>query len=299
MNSKITELRQRDDITEILKYVLFSDYVNLDQSQKEFALSVLVVAPVGEGKTSITDQFSNNNGILEVSKVTEYALLHEYMTQLQSGVRLYYPDMVNTGNMKEDTVNALMCFLKDYINWDGVKSISYFNTHIPMTKPLKGSLMGTMASRDFLRMSKNLASSGFLSRVLLVGYHYKREKIIEIMNDYAFKRGTWNKIDLPLPDHKCEVEMTPEKIQTLIPTALKMATKIEGYHIRALQQMTLMSKSKALSEGRLEVDDGDVERVRMLYGNYACKVPGLDKEVTEIMKTAWQAEQAENKESAK
>lgn len=299
MSSQTMELQQRDDITEILKYVLFSDYVILDQSQKEFALSVLVVAPVGEGKTSITDQYSNNSGILEVTKVTENALLHEYMTQLQSGVRLYYPDMVNTGNMKEDTVNALMCFLKDYINWDGVKSISYFNTHIPMVKPLKGSLMGTMASRDFLRMSRNLASSGFLSRVLLVGYHYKREKIIEIMDDYAYKRGRWDKIDLSLPDRKCEVATTPARVKALIPMALKMATKIEGYHIRALQQMTLMSKSRALSEGRLEVDDGDIDRVKWLYGNYACKVPGLDKEVTDIMRTAWQAEQAESKGSAK
>ena len=107
------------------------------------------------------------------------------MDELKRGVRLYYPDLVNTGNMKEETVNSLINFLKDYINWDGVKSISYFNTHIPISKPLKGSLMGTMASRDFLRMSRNLASSGFLSRILLVGYYYKREKIIEIMTDYA------------------------------------------------------------------------------------------------------------------
>lgn len=290
-----TELQQREDITEIIKYVIFSDYVKLDEGLKEFPLSLLIVAPVGEGKTSATDQYSNNTGILEIGKVTEYALLHEYMDEMKKGVRLYYPDLVNTGNMKEDTVNALISFLKDYINWDGVKTISYFSTHIPLTHPLRGSLMGTMASRDFLRMSRNLASSGFLSRILLVGYFYSRKKIIKIMTDYAHRRGSWKKITLDLPDvgSKYEIAMPPALVESLIPVAYKFGQKVEGYHIRALQQMVLMCKSKALSEKRKGVGKADVDRVLELYGDYACKVPGLDKEVSEIMKMAWDAEQAE------
>lgn len=289
------ELQQREDITEIIRYVIFSDYVKLEEALKEFPLSLIIVAPVGEGKTSITDQYSDNNGILEVGKVTEYALIHEYIDELKRGVRLYYPDLVNTGNMKENTVDALISFLKDYINWDGVKTISYFNTHLPLSQPLKGSLMGTMASRDFLRMSRNLASSGFLSRILLVGYFYKRDKIIEIMTEYAYRRGSWNKIMLDLPDEgsKHIVAMSPELVKMLIPHAYKFGQKIEGYHIRALQQMVLMCKSKALSHERTDVNKADVDRVLELYNGYACKVPRLDKEVGQIMKMAWEAEKAE------
>lgn len=291
------ETRQRKDITEILKYVLFSDYVVLNERLKELPLSVLIIAPVGEGKTSITDQYKNNNGILELSKVTEYALLHEYMDSLKNGVRLYYPDLVNTGNMKEETVNSLMSFLKDYINWDGVKTISFFNTHIPLSKPLRGSLMGTMASRDFLRMSRALASSGFLSRVLLIGYFYKRDVIVDIMTSYAYGVGGWDDIILPLPkgQSRYDIKMNPELIKSCIPHALKFRSIVEGYHIRALQQMVLMCKAKALSEERHEVNDEDVKRVLGLYAEYACKVPGLNQEVTQIMRQAWKAEQSEIK----
>jgi len=289
------ELRQREDITEILRYVIYSDYVALDESLKEFPLSIIIVAPVGQGKTSITDQYKDNTGIREVSKVTEYALLHEFMDDLKRGMRLYYPDFVNTGNMKEETVASIISFLKDYINWDGVKTISYFNTHIPLQHPLKGSLMATMASRDFLRMSKGMASSGFLSRIFLVGYHYRREKIIEIMTNYAYGRGAWDTIKLPLPEIGTKIEITMDSglIKELIPLAYKLGQKIEGYHIRALQQMTLMSKARALSENRTEVSQGDTERVLQLYSDYAVKVPGLDKEVTQIMREAMKAAQAE------
>jgi len=298
MQSSISQdtwkLNIENEVTEILKYCLYSDYVYIDYEQKEIPLNPMIVAPPGTGKTAMIDQFSENDGVMVFGKITEHSLLDKYLEDLKSGQkRLLIPDMVNPANMKTETVNALITFLNAYISWEGVRTISHYGGHFPIAlrSPLRGSLMTSMATNDFQRMFKSLAATGFASRLVIVGYFYKRDTVREIMLNLAYHKHKWMGIYLTLPSERKHIEAHGDYISRLIPQALKLGEVVPGYDIRALQQMALMCKARALMNGRLSVNGEDIDRVLYLFKTYVLKVPNLDDETKMRMSEAYKKEQ--------
>lgn len=288
------KLKQESEVTEILKYALYSDYVVINYDQKEIPLNIMIVAPPGTGKTAMVEQFVENNGVMVFGKITEHSLLDKYLEDLKaSHKRLLIPDMVNPANMKADTVNSLITFLNSYISWEGVRTISHYGGHFPIALryPLRGSLMTTMATNDFQRMFRSLAATGFASRLVIVGYFYKRDTVREIMLNLAYHKHKWLDIKLNLPQDRQYIEADGKYTERLIPTAMKLGEIVPGYDIRAMQQMKLMCKSRALMEGRTKINGEDVERVLYLFKTYALKVPNLDAETRMHMSESYKKEQ--------
>lgn len=250
-------------ISELVKYVLFSDYLQLDIEKKEVPLSLLIIANAESGKTSIVEQFHPNNGILYINDLTAWGLQHKYINEMETGKvkRILIPDLINPVNRNKDTVDTLITFLNSYISWEGIRAISTYAMQIELKVPVRGSIITTVTPQDFNRMAKGLAAVGFLSRLMFINYKYSNEVVNEIMDSIADDSDRWHKIQLEFPDRPTLVRITTELSKQLQETARMIGLQAEVYGFRAYKALITMSKSKALSEGREAVIQRDIDRV--------------------------------------
>uniref|UniRef100_A0A6H2A6X0 Uncharacterized protein n=1 Tax=viral metagenome TaxID=1070528 RepID=A0A6H2A6X0_9ZZZZ len=268
------------DVSELIKYILFSDYLQLDESRKECPLSAIIIASVESGKTSVIEQFIPSHGILCVTDITAYGLQKYYLKELQWERqpddswrqphirRIVIPDLINPINRKEETASSLIAFLNAYISWEGVRDIATYAMRIciPQDKPIRGSVLTTMATQDFINSRRKFKAIGFLSRLLPICYSYNQETIQEILTDIAYYRDGWEKMQVVFPTGLTEVSADPDLNLQLTEAAQHLGTNVGGGGLRALHQLMILCRSRALAEGRTIVDQSDIDRV-----NYLCK----------------------------
>lgn len=259
-----------DDISELLKYILFSDYIVLDEAKHETVVSAIIVAAVESGKTSALNQFIPCDGILYATDLTAWGLQHKYIRQLQSGEykRIIIPDFINPLNRKQETVDSLITFFNSYISWEGVSSIITYAMQLELSTPIRGGLLTTIATGDFRRMIKRLAAVGFISRLLLISYEYDKVDIDDILKRIANGSDSWQKSALKFPQDKVEVILEPCLAEMLIPTAKDIGTRAGAYGFRAQHQFMTLAKCKALSEDRTSVNAEDITRLSYLLGKF-------------------------------
>lgn len=268
--SNKSELTNLPEITEIIKYALVSDYVQLDDREHEAPLSPILVAPPEEGKTAVVKQFDPTNGLLFIDNVTAWGLEHRYIKELQSGriKRLVIPDFIDPTNRKKATVDSTITFFNKFISWEGIKEVQTYAMDLSLETPLRGSLLTTMAIADFLRMVKSLAAVGFLSRLIVIGYQYSEIQRDTLLEDIVYKRAGWDNISLNLPKENTPVELNPDISIKMKPLAKLLGQRAGGGGIRAMHQLEIMAKSKALYEGRDVVTENDIFRVMYLAERY-------------------------------
>lgn len=258
------------EITEICEYALFTDYVLLDDRGHESPVSIILVAPPEEAKTSVVAQFDENRGLLYLDNVTAWGIEHEYLEQLKTRKikRVLIPDFIDPTNRKKATVDTTITFFNKYISWEGIKEVQTYGMSFSLREPLRGSLLTTMATEDFMRMVKSLAAVGFLSRLMIIGYKYSENQLGELLEDIIYKRAGWSKIGLPLPDGQKDIHLDPDlsiKMKTL---AIMLGQRAGAGGIRALHQLEILAKGKALSEEREEVIAADIQRIMYLAERY-------------------------------
>jgi len=271
----MSEYSNLPELTEFIKYILFSDYVVLDAKKKETALSALVVAPVESGKTALINQFSNNDGILYLTDATAWGIQKHYLPMMRQGriKRIMIPDLINPTNRKKATVDSIITFFNSYISWEGVGSIATYAMHLELKEPINGSLLTTMATKDFKRMVKGLAAVGFLSRLMILGYSYDQFTVDTLLEDIIEGRAGWDKITLQLPEQTMRVEMDLEQAKKLTGLAKVIGQRCGASGFRALNQLVIMCKSRALSCQRDIVNDEDVARIMWLGDRYIGNIP--------------------------
>lgn len=275
------------EVTEIIKYTLYSDYLKLDITRKEVPISAALVAPPESAKSSVVQQFVSNNNFLVLTDATAWGIQNEYLEELKvGGIRIMIPDLINPINRKQETVNSLVTFLNSYISWEGVRSIATYAFRVRLEEPLRGSLLTTIATKDFKRMVKSLAAVGFLSRLLLIGYFYNLETARDILRDVACGRDQWGDISLNFPDRHQEVSLPSDLALLLIPQAEAVGRGVEAYGIRMLKQLMILARSKALSEGRDIVNKDDIDRIIHLANRLLGRIPDIDDKTDHIILTA-------------
>jgi len=259
-------INKLSELTEFLTYVLYSDYIKLDEEAKEVSISAMIIAKIESGKTAIINQFNPNNGMLVMSDITEWGLLHNYLDKLKDGSvkRILIPDLINPVNRKQETVNTLITFFNSYISWEGVNSISTFAINIPLEYPLKGSLLTTIAIADFNRLVEKLAAVGFLSRLVPITYAYAQNTVEDILLDIADNKDKWTPIRLNLPEDRIEINLEPELAKKLIPLAKHIGEQAGAYGFRAMKQLMILIKCRALVSNRTKVNVEDIERIEHL-----------------------------------
>jgi len=259
-----------EEITELLRYILFSDYIELDLSRKETAISAIIIANIESGKTSLIEQFAPNTGILHITDLTAWGIQHKYINELKIGQikRIIIPDMINPLNRKQETVSGLITFLNAYISWEGVRTIMTYALQIEIKIPIRGSILTTIAIKDYKKLNKGLAAVGFLSRMMPITYSYDSETVSNILLEVAQETDGWRDINLAFPSSPVNINMESGLSVELIDRARKIGEQAGAYGFRAMKQLRVLTKCVALSDGRDEVRKDDIDRVLYLTGKY-------------------------------
>jgi len=259
-----------EEITELLRYILFSDYIELDLSRKETAISAIIIANIESGKTSLIEQFAPNTGILHITDLTAWGIQHKYINELKIGQikRIIIPDMINPLNRKQETVSGLITFLNAYISWEGVRTIMTYALQIEIKIPIRGSILTTIAIKDYKKLNKGLAAVGFLSRMMPITYSYDSETVSNILLEVAQETDGWRDINLAFPSSPVNINMESGLSVELIDRARKIGEQAGAYGFRAMKQLRVLTKCVALSDGREEVRKDDIDRVLYLTGKY-------------------------------
>lgn len=272
------------DLTEFLKIALWTSYIVPEEGVKQ--VSVMTVAKVESGKTSLLEQFSCNSGILYTTNLTEYGLLHHHREELLRGEfkHIIIPDFIKTLNQKRDTVNTLITFLNAYIE-EGVSSISTYAYNLKLEKPIHGGIITSVAIEDFNRMKKQMAAVGFLSRLIILSYSYSQDHIQEIFRNMSQLKGEWSRIVCAFPKEPIKVNIPADLAETMIPAAQSIGARYQAFGFRAYKNFMALSKALALSEGRDIVNKSDTDRILQLaddYMGYSYKPIGPDGTVAKL-----------------
>lgn len=255
------------DLTEMLKLALWTAYIEPENGVKQ--VSIMVVSKVESGKTSILEQFIDNNGIFYATNLTEFGLLNRRREELVRGEfkHIIVPDFIKTMNQKRDTVNTLITFLNSYIE-EGVSSISTYAYDLRLDKPIRGGLLTTIAVQDFNRMKKQLAAVGFLSRMIILSYSYSQDHIQQIFLNIARAQGDWQKLTYEFPEEPVPVSIPEDLAASMIPAAQEIGNRYGAYGFRAHKNFMSLAKAAALSDKRDIVSKADTERILQLADDY-------------------------------
>lgn len=255
------------DLTELLKLALWTAYIKPENGVKQ--VSIMVVAKVESGKTSLLDQFSCNNGIFYATNLTEYGLLHHHREELLRGEfkHIMIPDFIKTMNQKRETVNTLITFLNSYIE-EGVSNISSYAYDLTLANPIHGGLLTTIAIQDFNRMRKQLAAVGFLSRIIVLSYSYSQDHIQQIFRDISNSVGGWEKIQLAFPEEPQPVTISHDLAMSMEIPAQQIGARYQSFGFRAHKNFIALAKAAALADKRDTVLKIDVDRILRLADDY-------------------------------
>lgn len=256
-----------NDLSSFLKLVLLSGWVKAEAEDKP--VSAMLVARFESGKTSLLNQFSDCNGVLYLTDVTEYGLLRDYRSELvERKVRhIVIPDFIKCISRKKETVDTLITFFNSLVE-EGIHNISTYATRIRLKEPLRCGLITSVAVDDFASMRKRLVAIGFLSRFMVMSYDYDEAHIDKVFRDIAAGEGGWSKADLNLPSADVPVHLPPELAAQMIPQARRIGARLRGYGFRTQHQFQQLAKAAALGAGRTTVEMEDVVQVLRLSEDY-------------------------------
>lgn len=256
------------DLSDFLSLVLWTAYVKRGTGGDK-TVSCMLVASVESGKTSIVEQFIENNGVFYATNCTEYGLLTLKREEMTKGIikHIVIPDFIKTLNQKKDTVNNLITFFNSYIE-EGVRTIASYSYNIDLAEPMRGGIITTIAIMDYQRMQKTLAACGFLSRLMILSFSYDTQHIQQIFQDIAFGKKTWQPTILNFPAEPVEVNLDGNVASQLIFYSQKIGERLKSTGFRAQHNFQSLAKAAALSEGRDIVTLSDVNRVIQYATDY-------------------------------
>lgn len=262
------------EVSELVKYTLFSDYVELQITHKQVPVSALIIANAESAKTSIVDQYYPNDGLCYANDVTAWGIQHLWLEKMKEGTirRLLIPDLINPTNRKQETVDSLITFLNAYISWEGITTVATYAIQFELETPVRGAILATVTPEDFQRVLRNIAAVGFLSRLMPITYSYAKVAVDDILSDIFAGKNQWDKINLKLPPKPVVVTLDGELASQFRVVAKAIGGQAKAYGFRAGSMLMTLAKAKALSEGRRKVNQADVSRIIHLAQHYV-KLP--------------------------
>jgi len=262
------------EVSELIKYTLFSDYVELKVTHKEVPVSALLIANAESAKTSLVEQYYPNDGIVYANDVTAWGIEHVWLDKMKEGKirRLLIPDLINPTNRKQETVDSLVTFLNSYISWEGISAVATYAMQFELETPVRGSIIATVTPEDFKRVNKNIAAIGFLSRLMPITYSYTDTAVDDILADIFAGVNQWDKVTLALPDKPASITLDSELASQFKQVAKVIGRQAGAYGFRAGTYLMTLARAKALSENRQAVNQEDIDRIIHLAEHYV-KLP--------------------------
>lgn len=251
-----------EQIEEIIKLAIFSAYIK----DEEQPISLLLCCEPEAGKTKEIQRARLISGIIMPTDLTAYGILSQYAEDImERKIRhILIPDLITPLSKRWDTSASLISFFSSLIE-EGVVEVRTFAMSKKFKHPVKCGLIACITPEALEDKRHRWADMGFMSRMLPVSWNYSKVTQRSIM-DYITGRSYRQEKDLglKLPDKDIEIKMDSTFAQELIPFSFIFAEANKTYGFRYQKHLQRLMMASALSEGRIEVNKTDCDKVKSL-----------------------------------
>jgi hypothetical protein len=229
-------------------------------------LSLLIIAPVGSGKTELLKAYAEaNKGLCLYNDFTSYGLT-SFLGQIQAGIvkHVMIADLVRLTARGNPVWHQILLSLKALIE-EGVTRIDTFHIRFQSPTPVRAGVIAALTTDEWKARRKQWIRLGFLSRAVPISYHLAPEDIQRGEEALYKNQPTFKPIPLNLPEKPITVHV-PEKLkQTLMKLGrILAAVNRDETRFRSHRHVLAMAKAAALHENRMEVSEEDMSLLKAL-----------------------------------
>lgn len=240
-----------EKVTKFLEIVF-----NSGNLKGEKPLSVLIVAPVSNGKTTATKQFYSNPQIKVITDCTAYGILKNYETDLRDKKirHIVIPDLLNPLSRKKTSVDSFIMFV-NASSEDGIEESKTYAYEVK--KPIAPfGWVACVTKKMYLKKKEQLERIGLSSRFLIVNYSYSIEVINKIIQNIIQEKN------IKIPKIKLKKQLKTilgnEEIFNRAYTFSKLICANEAESIRVQKNLQTFLKSSAYTRGDNKVNEKDL-----------------------------------------
>lgn len=284
-----------EEILNILKVAVWSGAL-----KGERPLSIMIIASVGAGKTTMLkkvhrkgsiDRVSVGKGekakeievrrilgsVLYTTSTTPYVLCNRYGQLLKSGQikHIAIPDFLSILNLPRHVYASTLNFYNSLVE-EGVLSIESRDGHFVTEVPVQVGLLSTIAIQDLHFHQEEWANIGFLSRVLPISFSYNNHTMTSIrksikQREYLKEAESFN---ITLPEEPQYIHLPGELADIIEQVAMETKDSNDVLGGRRQKQLQVFCMARALAQGRDHVNDSDVALLQNYkkYFNTNCSV---------------------------
>jgi hypothetical protein len=168
-------------------------------------LSLLIIAPVGSGKTELLKAYAINRGVTFYNDFTSYGV-YQLLSQIQAGLvrHVLVGDFVRLLARGKAVVREIVATLNALIE-EGVQNIETFFVHFHSPKPVKAGVIAALTTEEWRLRRRQWIRMGFLSRALPVSYVLAPEDKLRGEGLIYEGREAFKPIELKLPSENIDI----------------------------------------------------------------------------------------------
>jgi hypothetical protein len=281
-----TELIGIEPIQDLIELALWTPYVKYERT-----VSLMIIAKPESGKTEILKKYCRNHGVISMRRFSAFGI-QEGLKQGTLKPLFNHPkilghlliyDFAQLFSFKMNTIDSTMAFL-DSLTEEGLEPEATYAIQpdvLKKFKGLKGGIIAAINTRGFFtprgkkRIRANLLKGGFFSRNILASYdmgHSVFNKAMDglIHGDYRENQNFVKLIHLDFPKKRIDIELSVNRAEELAEITVEILDEIKTdldadfRGIRLGKSLISLAKASALRDGRKEVSNKDIERIRFL-----------------------------------
>jgi hypothetical protein len=243
-----------------IEAALFSSYVKGVEP-----LSLLIIAPVGSGKTEQLKAYAVNKGVAFYNDFTAYGL-YTLLSQIQAGLirHVLVGDFVRLLARGKAVVREIITTLNALIE-EGIQNVETFFVRFHSPNPVKAGVIATLTTDEWRLRRKQWMRYGFLSRALPISYALAPEDTLRGERMIYEGREAFKPIELKLPGEAVDIAIPePRKRELKRIGRVLAAINRDETGFRSHRHVIAMAKASALHQKRAEVDESDIQLIKAL-----------------------------------
>ncbi len=243
-----------------LELAIYSAYV-----EPYDPLSLLLIAPVGSGKTELLKAYSANKGLTLYNDFTAYGLL-SLLGQIQVGMirHVMVADLVRLTARGNPVWHQILLTLNALIE-EGVQNIDTFHIRFHSPTPVKAGVIAALTTGEWKARRRQWIRLGFLSRAVPVSYHLAPEDIQRGEEAIYKAEQAFKPVKLNFPEKPIAVQV-PEKLREALKRLGRVIAAVnrDETRFRSQRHILAMAKASALRNSRTEVAEEDLSLLKAL-----------------------------------
>jgi len=254
-------LQSLEPVEKLLSLALVSGY--LKEKKK---LSVLLVSPVGCGKTEVLKRFTDCPFVYTVNQATRFGLVEDILPTIKSGMKINHvilPALESVIDGQYSIVTDTIHFLNALIE-DGVYRIKTYYLDHKFSPPAQCGILTATTDKFLGRRRVLMNDFGFFSRFIIFSYSYD-QKTGEKVRTFL-KQG--RNIDIPKimvqPPKHTNIECGEECFVPFESYINHITETLGSSEYRTIDHLRILLKSSAALDGRDTVNIKDIALISEL-----------------------------------